>query len=382
MAGGGSSDMAGGGSSDMAGGGGGGAAKDVPDNGGDDDLDDDPAYKRRSTIGGGNNMQTTRRLGDTEYSVPPESQSVGVVQFAGPNQMTKAKLNAFRVCGAFADGEDATDHIEDLPKLASAMVPMAKSITFGDDVSMDDGPGQLAWVDAALRQIKIEVLTTEKEFETYVQDRKKPECAERLNRQEKKEMEEQRTSLENTANCVKKAVSAQRAEVAGVSKTQRVRRLKESHAVPDQRYAVVSIMSNPKDEKTIKSQWLVVFWGAFGTKQEAKAYLSDTIQHKARFHASMVVKMYEWIYPDMMNTREFQTKVRGVYRYQDQQSMWDGAFSSKGDAEAYIQRRQEELDLDALQAEIDGEVAPVATPVITISDTTLPATDGTAAAAP
>jgi len=123
------------------------------------------------------------------------------------------------------------------------------------------------------------------------------------------------------------------------------------------------LMFDPADKGAIKTQWIVTVWGVFGNANDAKAYLSDTIQHEQRYHASFVVKMYQWVFPDETNTPQFQLAVRGVYRYEDQQRMWDASHDNKSEVAAVMKNENERraklaaaassANLDAIAKEIE-----------------------------
>ena len=339
----------------------------------DDKVDesDDPAqddahscHKLRSTTFAGSDLPKTRKIGAVQYAIPPQGQSTVLIQFAGPTQSVKNAMHAFRVVGVFASTSDAAEHAEDLPPLCTFSIPASANCSFGSRISASAGDDQVAFVEDVLRASKRDILKTHTEFETNIARRKDPAQRKELDAEEDATMAQQRarmtaTSLAIDAATAENVKAAKKlAKAAGrrkaVRNATRVKRLTAAHALPDQQFAVVAIMSHVDDTEPLKSQWLINVWGAFASRPEAQAYLSDTIQHEACFHNSFVCKMYEWIFPDVMNTREFQMQVRGVYKFQDQQDMWDGAYSSKAEATAVIKQRQGDDDLRKLREEIQA----------------------------
>jgi hypothetical protein len=325
----------------------------------------------RSTTSAGTCLARTKRIGSMVYSVPPSGQRIAVIQFAGPTQLTRANAHAFRLCGVFATDEEADEHIEDLPPVATCKIPMAKSVTFGRTIALDEGPMQIEFVGKVLESVRRKVEQSDAEFELYIARRKTGKETEQLNREEQEEMKKAREQKRATKNAldhhaaqrVKPDKEAGNREAGnkgakGGEKPKVVRALKACHAVPDQTHAVVGLLHDPDDHEAIKQQWVVTVWGVFGNVTDAKGFLSDTVQHEHRHHASFVVKMYNWVYPDETNTPEFELAVRGVYRHADQQDMWDAAHDNRGQVEE-VMRSQEEyrkkmaaaatkVDLDAL----------------------------------
>jgi hypothetical protein len=303
-------------------------------------------------------MTRTAQLGEDILPVPLDDQHVALIQFAGPTQLTKAKTHAFRLVGFFDVDDHADEHIEDMPKVATCKAPCAQSVTFGIKVAMEDGPGQLAFINHVLEATRVDILKEEQKFDDYVNRRQTGTTADLavMDAQEKKETDEQRAKYEATKTALGDRIELAKEEYKSKGKRKKVRRLKEAHVVDGQRFAVVSIMHDPSDTGDIKDQWVVVCWGGFPTKKAAKAYLSDTIQHKARFFTSMVVKMYEWLYCDLINTRDFQLTVRGVYRHQDQQDMWSGAFDNKKEVAAVMDAHKEAETIRKLEADIAAGV--------------------------
>lgn len=329
----------------------------------DDDDDDDPdpdPCTMRSTTFAGTDLPRTKTIGSVIHDVPPAGQQVALVQFAGPTQLTRSEAHAFRICGVFGTEQEADDHLEDIPKVATCKVPAAKSVTFGAKIGMEDGEKQIAFVEKVMKATRHEVDKSDAEFNVYVARRKTGKETEVLDREEREFMAKQRAEMKATAEALDR-VAAKRTKV--VDKKLVVRDLKAAHAVPDQTHAVVGILFDPSDKEAVKAQWVVTVWGVFGNVVDAKAYLSDTIQHEQRYHTSFVVKMYKWIYPDEINTPNFQLEVRGVYRFEDQQKMWDGAHNNKSEVAKVIREHEahkaklaaaaSQVDLDLLAKEID-----------------------------
>ena len=320
-----------------------------------------PAEKKeslQSTTDASTELATTAKMGAETLPVPLPDQKIALIQFAGPTQLTRTEgPHAFRLVGFFLDDDDAEDGLEDLPKVATCKAPTANDITFGSEAGVKEPEKQVAFIKDARKCNAMEILKTKQEFDEYVLNRQNPDNADRLNAEEQQDIKEQRERKLGVQKALEEGVQKARAEYKTKKKRQKVRRLKEAHVIPGQRYAVVSIDFHPSDTGAIKNQWVLTLWGAFPDEKGANAYLSDTIQHHAPNNKTTVVKMYEWIYPDQMGTHEFQRHVRGIYRFQAQQETWDGAFGAKAEAEMFIKKREAEFDAAKLQAEITAGIA-------------------------
>ena len=328
----------------------------------DPGLDPDELTVFRSTTSEASSLPRTKRIGAEVHPVPPAGQKIAVVQFAGPTQLTKSHTHTFRLCGVFETDEEADDHIEDLPRVATCKVPMAKSVTFGKKIDMEDGEKQISFISHVLEATRAEVQKSDAEFNEYVARRKTGKETEELNREEQEYLTKERVQKNRTKEELDRC-AAKKIKPANDEKLNVVRALKASHAVPNQTHAVVGLMHDPADKDAIKNQWVVTVWGVFGNANDAKAYLSDTIQHEHRYHASFVVKMYQWVFPDETNTPQFQLTVRGVYRYEDQQQMWDASHDNKSEVAAVMKNENERraklaaaassANLDAIAKEIE-----------------------------
>lgn len=312
----------------------------------------------KSTTDRGTDLAKTRKLGAESLPVPLPDQSIALIQFAGPTQLTKTMgPHAFRIVGFFYDDDDAEDAVEGLPKVATCKAPTANDITFGTRAAIEDPYEQVAFINNLRKRTRCEITKVKKDFDEYVLNRQNPDNAVRLNEEEKQDIEEQREKKLAVEKALEEGVRKAKEEYKTKNKRRKVRRLKESHIIPGQRYAVVSIDHHPDDENLIKEQWVLTLWGGFADKKAANAYLSDTIQHHVPDNKTTVVKMYEWIYPDQMKTHAFQRQVRGIYQFQEQQDTWDGAFGAKAEAEMFIKKRKAEFDAANLQAEIEAGLA-------------------------
>jgi hypothetical protein len=80
--------------------------------------------------------------------------------------------------------------------------------------------------------------------------------------------------------------------------------------------------------------------------------------------------MYKWLELDQVNTKEIRSTIKGVYRFDNQQRLWDGARDSKPKARRFKEAQEKAEREQQLQAERrDSAPAPVLAPALAAQTT-------------
>jgi hypothetical protein len=277
----------------------------------------------KSTTDDNSGFAKTAQIGDRAFPLCLPEQTFAMVNLAAPHMPTKSTACAIQIVGAFPTREQADEHLDDLPVMATYILPTGKLFTWGDlPLSAEE---QLEYVAMVEEKMKVEALKEERLFDQHIKDRQSGADPFKDER-ERAEFQSKKEQGAVMQEALDRAIAVQAKSKATTHK--RVKRLKAVHDVRDQRFAVVSIMHDldeaPDPDTGRIRQWCVAVWAIFATEREATAHLSDTVQHEQKYHSLFVVKLGEWLYVDLVNTPQMDLSTHGVYRFQQQQDMWSG----------------------------------------------------------
>jgi hypothetical protein len=273
--------------------------------------------------------------------------------------------------------------MEDLPAGNFLPVECGKPYTFGSR-KFESVEEEKEYIRVMLERFERHAADRNRAFDAYVQERSSAltskETEKELRDKEKEKFAEQdrkRTAtsealaLARSSDAAQKAAaeaSARASEAKAEAKAEaaKAQELKAVHAIHDQSWAVIALMHDlDQDNDPIKSQWIFVLYGAFPTPDLANGHLSDTVQHAVPYMRCYVVKMYKWLELDQVNTKEIRSTIKGVYRFDNQQRLWDGARDSKPKARRFKEAQEKAEREQQLQAERrDSAPAPVLAPAL------------------
>ena len=331
----------------------------------------------QSTTQAGHGLARTAQANKELYDIPMADQALACISVAGPTQFTKATSCRLRLVGHYPSEGERREHMDDLPVGNFLPVECGKPYTFGSK--------QFASVEEEKEYIRVTLERFEKHaadrnhaFDTYVAARTEAmhskQAEQELGRQEKEKFAKQDRKRTATSEALalarasgapaeaarQAAAQLAQAEVQADAQAQaeasvkaaRAQELKAVHALHDQSWAVVALMHDPdQEDDPIKSQWIFVLYGAFPTEDLANGHLSDTVQHAVPYMRCWVVKMYKWLELDIINTKEIRSTVKGVYRFDNQQKLWDGARDAKPKARRFREATAKAEKEQKMQAE-------------------------------
>ena len=320
-----------------------------------------------STTDGSCRFQRTPRLGSELLPVPLPNQLVAAVSLAAPsNEATKASACAIRIVGVFPSQEMLQEHVDDLPQMNVYAVPTAKPFTFGT-MQFATPEEKVEYVNSVVERFAHNVTRKHREFEHYINQRQinDPEVRKQLDLQERLAFEAIRRRDKLATHALTAGVEQYKAS-AEVANLPKAPKLKAVHDVRDQKYAVVSIICEDEvqegtfdeadDKNTARPQWVVAVWGAFPDEQSATAYLSDTVQHEHTYMNHYVVKMYEWIYCDLVLQKNLRKKAKPVCAYQEQQQLWTSAYNTKGAVRAQKKLEEQQNTAEELRKRVEDDI--------------------------
>lgn len=299
-----------------------------------------------STTDDANRFTRTQRLGEEILPIPVPGQTRGFMSVAGPTQPTRAKSCYVRIGGMFPDEDERELHIDDLPKGNYYKADATVAETFGAKVFANEEEKQ-TYIERILKKWNIKFLCKESRFDEHIEERhtfKDDKEEKKVDEKEKETFKKQKTKSDETAAALRKAYEEDKAKMKD-KKTRKdfkkglAKALKNAHTVIDQSWAVVTILYDLDEENLpIKTQWVVILWACFSDDTRARAYISDTLQHERPGIRFYPIRMYKWVSLDVTLTKEFKQKVRGIYRYQEQQDLWDGAHNAKPTARRFREK--------------------------------------------
>lgn len=325
----------------------------------------------QKTTDASNRFTRTKQLNDELYSVPMEDQLLCIVSVGGPTQHTKAESCYLRVAGYFPDEDELEDHGDDLPRGNYLSTYSAVAYHFGDKEfataeekqaaeAMDEeaaaqfqktvGNRRQKYIDDMLARWELKVLNKEARFDEHVDERSNftNDAEEKaVDAKEKETFAQQKKKREETSRALRKNYAEIKKKLADKAtrkemKKKKAKELKGAHALVDQAWMCVSLMYDLDEEDLpIKKNWIYICWGAFPSKKIARGHVSDTLQHDYSGMKHYAVKMYKWLPLDIILTAEFKKKVKGIYKTEEQQALWDGAHEAKPKAHQYIKKREE-----------------------------------------
>jgi hypothetical protein len=296
----------------------------------------------QKTTDAGNQFTHAKKLNDELYSVPMEDQMHYIVSVGGPTEHTKAASCYLRVAGYFAEEEELEEHSIDLPRGNYLSSHAAVAYHVGSKKFTKTEERQV-YIDGQLARWDLKILSKGARFDEHVDERSnfKDERGEKeVDAKEKVTFAEQKKKRESTSRALREklAEKSTRKEM----KKKKAKELKGSHALIDQSWMCLSLMYDLDEEDLpIKENWIYVCWGAFPSKKIARGHISDTLQHDYCGMKHYVVKMYKWLPLDIVLTKEFKMKVKGIYKTDEQQALWDGAHNAKPQAQQYKKKREE-----------------------------------------
>lgn len=334
----------------------------------------------QSTTQAGHGLARTAQVNKELYDIPMADQTLACISVAGPTQFTKATSCRLRVVGHYPSEGERREHMDDLPVGNFLPVECGKPYTFGSKqfASVDE---EKEYIRATLERFEKQAADRNHAFDTYVAARTEAlhskQAEQELGRQEKEKFAQQDRKRTATSEALAVArasgAAAEAAQQAAAQKAEaeaqaganvqaaRAQELKAVHALHDQSWAVVALMHDPdQEDDPIKSQWIFVLYGAFPTEDLANGHLSDTVQHAVPYMRCWVVKMYKWLELDIVNTKEIKSTVKGVYRFDNQQKLWDGARDSKPKARRFREATAKAEKEQKMQAERSAAAAATA----------------------
>jgi hypothetical protein len=342
----------------------------------------------QSTTQAGHGLAKTAQVNKDLYEIPMPDQTLGCISVAGPTQFTKATSCRLRLVGFYPSEGERREHMEDLPAGNFLPVECGKPYTFGSR-KFESVEEEKEYIRVMLERFERHAADRNRAFDAYVQERSSAltskETEKELRDKEKEKFAEQdrkRTAtsealaLARSSDAAQKAAaeaSARASEAKAEAKAEaaKAQELKAVHAIHDQSWAVIALMHDLDQENDpIKSQWIFVLYGAFPTPDLANGHLSDTVQHAVPYMRCYVVKMYKWLELDQVNTKEIRSTIKGVYRFDNQQRLWDGARDSKPKARRFKEAQEKAEREQQMQAERrDSAPAPALAPALAAQTT-------------
>jgi hypothetical protein len=68
-----------------------------------------------------------------------------------------------------------------------------------------------------------------------------------------------------------------------------------------------------------------------------------------------VVKMYEWIYCDLVLQKDLRKKAKPVCAFQEQQDLWGAAYNTKGNVRAHRQLEMQQNTAEELRRRVEED---------------------------
>ena len=303
----------------------------------------------QSTTQEGSSLAKTPQLNAELYSIPMADQLLAIVSVGGPSQHTKADSCRLRIAGFFASQSAVAEHGADLPKGNYMVVDSAVAYTFGQK-QFANQEEESAYIKRVFAAWDAQVRARGSEFDAYVQARSaitaEKEAEEKaMDAAEKQLFKSQKASRQATAEALARAAEQAAEDAKALDKKQLARPLKGHHAVADQSWAAVSLLYDLEEEHLpIKTQWVFVLYGAFPSAQIARGHISDTVQHARPNMKHYAVKMYKWIQPDIVRTAKFKQATKGIFKFDQQNQLWEGAQGQKDKVADYKRKRQQAED--------------------------------------
>ena len=304
----------------------------------------------QSTTQEGCGLAKTPQVNKDLYDIPMADQRLAIVCVGGPTQRTKGSVCNLRLVGFFASDAERAEHGDDLPAGNYMAVESDVAYTFGDK-TFTNTADEHAYVKGMMARWAQRVRDRNRDFDTHVHARssiRNDEEEKQLDAADKAKLAAQQAARNATADALGHAAKATKP----VAKRAQARPLKGHHAVHDQSWAVISLMYDlDQEDQPLKSQWIYILYGAFPSADLARGHVSDTVQHARQGMKHYVVKMYKWLELDTIMTSKFKRAVPGVFKFDHQQQLWNGARGKKKEVEAFIRDRQQAEDnLQASQA--------------------------------
>jgi hypothetical protein len=193
-----------------------------------------------------------------------------LLNFAHQECSPKSERAAFRILGVFGSPEEARVHASKLG--TEATIHLLNLKTWTPIMIKEDAPEALSHMQQLGEEHRQRLQAHADEFAQNVSSR-------------------QTGSTTQTPKSVESHCTLETALASPVSPVPR------DAEVRLQRFAVVSIISDLKQQNADQQQPCVLIWDAVDTEEEARAMIKNSIGHEVSDVHLDVVAMYEWLFP-------------------------------------------------------------------------------------